>query len=64
MFEPQFLKFLTKIAHFRPYCKPSNTTFLGLNSLRVSLHRQNKMNAKKIITLALTVAILPYGVWF
>ena len=64
MFEPQFLKFLTKIAHFRPYCKPSNTTFLGLNFLRVLLHRQNKMNAKKIITPALAVAILPYGVWF
>ena len=64
MFKHQFLKFLTKIAHFRPYCKPSNTTFLGLNFLRVLLHRQNKMNAKKIITLALTVAILPYGVWF
>ena len=64
MFEPQFLKFFTKIAHFRPYCKPSKTTFLGLNLLRVLLHRQSKMNAKKIITLALGVAILPYGIWF
>ena len=44
-------------------CKPSNTTFVGLNFFRVLLHGQNKMNAKKI-TLALTVAILPYGVWF
>ena len=31
----------------RPYCKPSNTTFLGLNFLRVLLHMQNKINAKK-----------------
>ena len=38
MFKHQFLKFLTKIAHFRLNCKPSNTTFLGLNSVRVSLH--------------------------
>ena len=37
----------SKITNFRPYCKPSNTTLLGLNSFRVSLHRQNKMNAKK-----------------
>ena len=61
--DPFFYVFV-KITNFRPYCKPSNKTFLCLNSLRVSLHRQNKMNAKKIITLALTVAILPYGVWF
>ena len=53
MFEPQFLKFLTKIAHF----KPSSTTFSGLNFLRVLLHRQNKMKAKKIITPALAIAI-------
>ena len=31
MFKHQCLKFLTKIAHFRPYCKPPNMTFLGLN---------------------------------
>ena len=53
-----------KISNFRPYCKPSNTTFLGLSFLRVFLHRQNKMNAKKIIAPALTVAILTYVVWF
>ena len=64
MFKHPFLKILTKIAQFRHYCKPSNTTFLGFNFLRVLLHRQNKMNTKKIITLALMVAILPYGVWF
>ena len=47
-----------------PYCKPSKTTFLGLNFSRILLHRQNEMNAKKIIAPAMTVAILPYGVWF
>ena len=31
MFKDQFLFLFTKIAHFRPYCKPTNTTFLGLN---------------------------------
>ena len=41
--------------------------FKGLLQVSYSqgkLHWQNKMNAKKIISLALTVAILPNGVWF
>ena len=49
MFKHQFLKLLTKIAHFKPNHKPTNTTFLGLNFVRVLLHMQNKMNAKKLL---------------
>ena len=44
MFKHQFRKFLTKIAHIRPYCKPSNTTFLRLNFLG-----ENKMNANPAV---------------
>ena len=38
-----------KITHFRLYCKPTNTTFSGFNFVRVLLHKQNKINAKKLL---------------
>ena len=42
----------------------SNFRIFEFKFLRVLLHRQKEINAKKIITIAPTVAILPYGVWF
>ena len=58
-----FLNFNQKLLILDLIVNPP-TTFLGLNFLRVLLHVQNKINAKKFITLALKVAILQYGVWF
>ena len=63
MFKQQFLKFLTKIAHFWPYCKSTNTIFLGLNFFSVFCTCKIRW-IQKNISLAPKAAILPYGIWF